>query len=229
MQSPLELVLFENDAASARRHMAWGISSFMIDWEVMGKDFRQLGFDTEIRPGTVEDLKGIASLPGARAWCRINRYGSHTASEVGMALDAGAQVILLPMVSELSKVASFVEMIDHRCETGLMIETMEGAALAPQLRGFPIDLVFFGLNDFAISRGGGSIFRALADGAVERVRRAIPEIRFGVGGLTDLRRGYPIPSTRLLSEEPCQWSFPRLFRMRSWRFGQERARRKSRS
>jgi hypothetical protein len=59
----LKLVLFENDPVHALKSVACGIHSFMIDLEIMGKDLRQLGFDTEIRPSCQENLTEIAQLP----------------------------------------------------------------------------------------------------------------------------------------------------------------------
>lgn len=200
MTHPLDLVLFENDATQARIQMEHGLSSFMCDWEVLGKALRQDGFDTEIRPGTLADLQAIAGIPNARPWCRLNRHGPHTAVEIDNALAAGARVILLPMVTSLAEIEHFIEHASGRCQTGILIETQEAARLAPRMQGYPLDYVYFGLNDFAISRGGGNIFKALVDGSVDKVRQALPDHRFGVGGLTDLAKGYPIPASFLLEE-----------------------------
>jgi 2-keto-3-deoxy-L-rhamnonate aldolase RhmA len=196
----LKLVLFENDPVQALKFAACGINAFMIDLEIMGKDLRQLGFDTEIRPGTQDNLAAIANLPDVEAWCRLNRFGEHTRHELESSLVSGAKVILLPMATTVQEVEKFVRMVDQRAKPGIMIETVEGAAMASSLADLPLDCVFFGLNDFAISRGGGSIFKALADGSVETVRNALPKVSFGVAGLTSLDRGVPIPSHRLLEE-----------------------------
>jgi hypothetical protein len=196
----IDLVLFENDPEGASINLAAGISSFLIDTETLGKDLRQLGFDTEIRLGTLADLQSISAMPKATCWCRINRYGDHTRAEVQAAIRAGADVVLLPMVKTLVEIAGFLEIIDQQCQAAIMLETIEGAAIAQDIRSLPVDHVFFGLNDFAISRGGGSIFKALVDGSVESVRQALPEVSFGVGGLTDINRGFPIPSARILEE-----------------------------
>ena len=200
MGHPLELILFENDVENARQMIRAGISSFLVDIEVLGKNFRQLGFDTEIRPGTWEQLKAISTIEKAKTWCRINRFGRHTANEIEMAIGSGARVVLLPMVTRLAEVESVLDMIGKRCQTGIMIETQEALLLAPQINQLPVDYAFFGLIDFAISRGGGSIFNALCDGSVATARTGLSSIRFGVGGLTDVHRGHPIPSIRLLQE-----------------------------
>ncbi len=212
MKPELELVLFENDPNDAERMVPAGISSFMVDMEVIGKNLRQLGFDTEIRPGTRNDLEAIANVDGATAWCRVNRYGAHTAAEIDDALAAGAKVLLLPMVTRLQEVEAMLGQVAGRCATGIMIETVEAVALAGQINQLGLHFAFFGLNDFAISRGGGSPFRALVDGSVDAVREAMPDTRLGVGGLTDIRCGHPIPARRLLEEFErldCAFSFLR--------------------
>ena len=208
----IELVLFENDASAASACITAGISSFLVDTELMGKDFRQLGFNTEIRPGTFRDLEGVAAIPGATAWCRINRFGSHTGAEVNSAIDAGAGVVLLPMADSEREIEEFLDLLDGRCRAAIMVETVTSAANATGFAHLPLDYIFFGMNDFAISRGGGSIFRALADGSVERVRQSLPDLNFGVGGLTDIHLGSPIPSARLLEEMErlgCAFTFLR--------------------
>jgi 2-keto-3-deoxy-L-rhamnonate aldolase RhmA len=222
----LDLVLFENEPESARAYLDAGIQSFLVDLEVVGKDLRQLGFDTEIRPGTLRDLQRISALPGAVAWCRINRFGAHTPDEVERALEAGADVLVLPMAESLPEIQAYLRLLDRRCQAGIMIETRACAALADELGQLPLDYAFFGLNDFAISRGGGFIFSALADGSVEAVSKALPKVRFGVGGLTDINLGSPIPSARLLEEMErlgCRFTFLRRSFRRDSRLNEPRA------
>jgi hypothetical protein len=200
MSSTLELVLFENYAEGARIHIGHGISSFIVDWEINGKAARQNGFDTEINPGTPANLRDIASVSNAKAWCRLNCHGPQTSAEIECAIAAGAQVILLPMVRTLSEIESFIDLVAGRSQTGILIEQPEAVRLAPRMRSYSLDYVYFGLNDFAISRGGDNIFRALVDGSVESVRQALPDHCFGVAGLTDISRGCPIPAAALLEE-----------------------------
>jgi len=208
----IELVLFENDAGNVPSHLDQGVFQFMVDMEVLGKDVRQLGFDTEIRPGTMENIRAISAIPGTVVWARLNHYGEHTASEVESAILAGANILLLPMVVSFEEVVKFISHINKRCKAGIMIETLQAAAAADQLNSLALDYAFFGLNDFAISRGGGSIFRALVDGTVQNVCNALPDVRFGVAGLTDINKGYPIPCKRIveeLSRLGCDFTFLR--------------------
>lgn len=212
MSAILELFLFENDAGKARQAIEYGIRHFLVDWESVDKEERQQGYDTAIDPGTLDDLCAISAIQGATTWCRINRYGPHTAKEIENALNAGADGIFLPMVTSLVEVEEFLRRVDRRCATGILIETVEAYALAHDLAKLPFERVYFGLNDFAISRGGGSIFRAVLDGSVERMREVFSEKIFGFGGVTAIEAGFPIPAKHLLQEMArldCRFGFLR--------------------
>lgn len=208
----IDLFLFENDAPQAARALEQGIRHFLVDWESVDKAERQKGFDTEIRPGTLADLRALSAVPGASPWCRINRHGPGIAAEVDAAVAAGAAGIFLPMVTAPAEVEAFLRRVDGRCETGILIETLEAYAMARELAELPLNRVYFGLNDFAISRGGGSIFRAVLDGSVERMRETFAARSFGFGGMTAVEAGHPL-SARLLLEEmarlDCQYTFLR--------------------
>jgi len=209
----LELMLFENDPEQARRALEYGIDSFLIDWEQKGKDQRQCGYDTQILPGTALDLEHIAAVPGAKAWCRLNRFGPWTADEVETALRAGDCGLFLPMVTRLDEVESYLEYIRGRCSAAILIETLEAAAITEALCELPLQKIYFGLNDFAISRGDSFLFKAVFDGTVESVRKHIGgSVPFGFGGVTSIQRGTPIPCIHLIQELArlqCSFSFLR--------------------
>lgn len=196
----MELLVFEHDAPRVRELVAAGVGAYMVDLECLGKDGRQLGFDTEIRPATLDDLRRVSEVPGAVPWCRVNRFGRQTASEVEAAIDAGARGLFLPMVTRPAEVESFVTLVGGRVAVAILVETVEALASVEDLAAFPVDRVYFGLNDFAISRGGGSIFKAVLDGSVARARAAFAGTRFGFGGLTAVDGGHPVPCRRLLEE-----------------------------
>ena len=208
----LELMLFENSSEGARAVLPHGITSFMLDWEFINKTERQEGFDTEIKPTDAESLTAVAEIPGALTWCRINRYGPYTVDEIECAIRSGAHGILLPMVTSPNEVEHFLRNINSRCRGGILIETQDGLDCARELAIFPLDRVYFGLNDFAISRGGGSIFRALLDGSVESAREIFAGTIFGFGGVTAIDSGFPLPCSYLIEEMArldCQFSFLR--------------------
>jgi hypothetical protein len=208
----LELMLFERSPQSAREVLPFGIGSFMLDWEYLGKTERQHGFDTEVEPVGVAELAAVAAVPGVAAWCRINHDGPHTADEIEFAIGAGACGIFLPMVTEPGEVERFLRRVDGRCGVGILVETARALACVDDMAGLPLDRVYFGLNDFAICRGRGSIFGAVLDRSVERAREAFADTPFGFGGVTAIDAGSPVPCRRLIEEMArldCRFSFLR--------------------
>ncbi len=212
-KSTLELMLFETCFHEAQRAVEYGINCFLVDWEDKGKENRQKGYDTEILPGTLENLQNIAAIPETQVWCRLNRFGSWTKDEVESALQAGAYGLFLPMVTKLDEVTSFLEYIDGRCSSGILIETVEAVSLAKELSLMSLDRIYFGLNDFTISSKETFIFKALYDNTVENVRTQIgTNILFGFGGATAIDCGTPIPAKNLLQEMArlnCSFTFLR--------------------
>jgi hypothetical protein len=210
--SELDLMLFEVSLDGALSVLPYGISNFMLDWEFIGKHERQDGYDTEIAPVDVHLLSAIARIPETQTWCRINRYGSYTVNEIELAIDAGVNGIYLPMVTSPMEVEYFLRHVNGRSEVGILVETQAALDCIKDLSNFALDRVYFGLNDFAISRGGGSIFRALLDGSVECAREAFGETKFGFGGITAVDAGLPVPCVYLIEEMErldCQFSFLR--------------------
>lgn len=196
----LTTVLFETAPERVARALEAGISDFLVDWEWRGKERRQNDYDTEINGQTVEDLAALVSIPHATAWCRINSFGSWTPREVEIAITGRASVLLLPMVRSVREVEKFVRLIDGRCRAGILIETKEAFHDASEIAECPLDVVFVGLNDLMISLGTSSIFTALASGIVDKVRSSFSVPMFGLGGVTVLDGGKPLPCRRFLQE-----------------------------
>lgn len=212
MSSEIELIVFESEPRRVAELQASGFSSFIVDLEHMGKDLRQLGFDTEINRSTAEDIRAVAAMPQTRVWARLNAFGGHTRDEVEGAIHNGAEVVVLPMVKSLREVDLFTRLVDERAETCVMMETPEGFAMAAELDRTPIAAVYFGLNDYAIATKQFNIFGPLRDGVIQRAREALPSKRFGFGGLTHVKLGQPVPCIMILEELErldCQMTFLR--------------------
>lgn len=208
----LELMLFTARPERARAAIEAGISTFVIDWETRGKDERQRGADLETNANTPEQLRAMAEVGGSRRVCRINGLYEQTGREVDTAVGCGATDILLPMVRSPHEVETFLRLIDGRCRAGILLETAEACGCARELARLPLDLVYVGLNDLALSRGRTCIFDALVDGTVPALRDAFPETPFGLAGATVLDGGDPLPCLRLLEEMArlrCAFTFLR--------------------
>ncbi len=130
-----------------------GVAAVVVDWENDGKEERQSAADTEINRHTVDDLRRTRAATGARVLCRINRSGSRTQDEVELALDAGADELLLPMVRSVAEVESVLDIVDGRAGLGILVETRDAVAAAEELGRLPLSRVYVGLNDLSIERG----------------------------------------------------------------------------
>ncbi|MBF0125732.1 MAG: hypothetical protein HQM02_00825 [Magnetococcales bacterium] len=209
----IDLFLFTADPVLARQARNATITTLVIDWECRDKHLRQNHSNTEINQDTPEALAGLAaSVPDARRVCRINAFHPQTRQEIEIAIAKGATHLLLPMVRRLEEAQQFLEWIARRVPAGILIETMEACALAEPLSRLPLDLVYIGLNDLAISRRTPNLFTPLADGLVDRLRQTFATIPFGVGGLTRVDGGHPLPCALLMTEYArlnCTFSFLR--------------------
>ena len=197
---PFELALFASDLAVVGEAVVGGVAAVVVDWENDGKEERQSAADTEINRHTVDDLRRTRAATGARVLCRINRSGSRTQDEVELALDAGADELLLPMVRSVAEVERVLDLVDGRAGLGILVETRDAVAAADELARLPLSRVYVGLNDLSIERGTPSIFTPLVDGLLDELRECFAAMRFGFGGLTLPEAGAPIPCRLLLGE-----------------------------
>jgi hypothetical protein len=200
MSDSFEYAVFEHDPVAVRQNLAAGLRTFIIDGEWRGKHARQAGWDTQIAPVPLAEIAPVAALPGARLWCRINAAGPWTEEEVDVAVAGGARRIFLPMVRNAYDVEALIRSIAGRAEAAILVETPEALMALHEIATLPLAAVYVGLNDLAIGRGSQSIFDAVADGTVERIRDAMPHVDFGFAGVTVVDGGDPVPCQLLLAE-----------------------------
>lgn len=211
----MDLYLFTTDEATAAQALAGGIAGFVVDWETAGKGRRQQGAALEENRDTPADVARLKQRVGGRVLCRINGYGPETALEVEAAVDAGADVVFLPMVRRVEEAEAFLDCLGGRAGGAILVETVDAVARAADLARLPLAMAYMGLNDLALDRGR-DLFDAVADGTVERVRRAFRDVPFGFAGLTVVDRGAPVPTVHLaayMGRLGCDFTFLR----RSWR------------
>jgi hypothetical protein len=208
----MDVYLFSTDLAVIRAAAAGGAAGVVVDWERRGKQARQDGFDTQIGADTPGDLRRVCAGRHARVVCRINAVGVGTPAEVELAMAAGADELLVPMVRGPGELEAVRALAGGRAAVGVMIETAAAVARAKELALMEPARVFVGLNDLLIERGTGTLFTPLANGLIDVLRAAFARVPFGFGGLTLLDRGWPIPA-RLLAAElvrlRCDFTFLR--------------------
>ena len=195
----MDLFLFTVDPAWGRDVVAAGAAGIVVDWERRGKARRQAGEGTQINGDTLEDLVRIRTGVPGRVVCRINGFGPWTGGEVGDAVSAGADEILLPMVRTADEVDRTLDLVAGRCGLGILIETQDAVDRAAELAARPLSRIYVGLNDLRIDRRSTELFRPLVDGTVDEVRAWVRG-PFGLAGLTLPECGAPVPGSLLAAE-----------------------------
>ena len=196
----LDLMLFSTRPELIGPAVAGGIAAVIVDLERIGKETRQRGADTLISADTVEDVHLVRAHTPAPLICRLDAAGPWTAEEVEQVLEAGADEVLLPMVRTPEDVQQALDAAAGRCGVGILIETRDALARAEELASLPVARIYVGLNDLSIEMGTPSLFTALVDGTLERIRAAVRDVPFGFGGMTLPDRGSPVPARLLLGE-----------------------------
>src|SRR5262249_4616647 len=157
------------------------------------KSERQKPLDTLISRHSVADANRLRSvLKQALLMVRINPMHDHTRDEIHACVAAGAEIVMLPMISHPDEAAQFVQIVGKRAKTCLLLET--GAALA-RLRDIVsvpgVDEVHIGLNDLHLSLKLNFMFEVMSGGLIEYMTQTIRDrgLRFGIGGIARLGRG----------------------------------------
>lgn len=200
MSRQLDLVLFAGGRDTSAAALAAGIDGLIVDLEHTGKHRRQEGADTEINGHRPADLDHGRALGARLRYCRLEGPEHWRDREVEEVLERGATHLLLPMVTHPRQAEKLLGRVAGRAAVGILVETMAAVQRARELAALPLYGAFAGLNDLAIERRSRSLFAALADGTVERVREAFAGRDFGFAGVTAIDCGAPLPARLLIAE-----------------------------
>ena len=205
----LKLMYITNNPQVAMIAEGAGVDRIFVDMEYIGKSLRQGGMDTVQSRHTLADVRAVAQvLTKAQLLVRINPIHQATTEyssskeEIDGAIENGAQILMLPYFKTVSEVQKFVDLVDGRAKTMLLVETPEAAQCIDQIVQIPgIDEMYIGLNDLSLGYGKKFMFEVLADGTVEKLTKAMKakNIPFGFGGLAALDGGL-LPGHMVLKE-----------------------------
>lgn len=205
----LTLMYITNSPETALIAEAAGVDRIFLDMEYIGKDLRQHGMDTVQLHHTLEDLAAIrAAVTHSEVLVRCNpiheatdQYSS-SAEEIDSCVAGGADIIMLPYFKTTEEVHTFLQLVNGRTRTCLLVETPEAVENIHEILALPgIDEVFIGLNDLSLGLGRKFMFEILADGTVERLCRIFAEkgAPYGFGGIASLGRGL-LPAEYIIKE-----------------------------
>ncbi len=199
----LTLMYITNKPDVALIAQRYGVDRIWIDLETLGKEERQKNRDCVKSHHSVNDIKAIAPLlDKAEMLVRVNPWNANSVEEINQVIDAGAQLVMLPMWKNVSEVQSFVQAVNGRAKTILLLETKEAEdCLDEVLEVSGVDEIHIGLNDLHISYGLTFMFELLSNGTVERICRKIGAkgIPYGFGGIAKIGEG-DLPAEKIILE-----------------------------
>ena len=217
----LKLMYITNDPVVARIAEDAGVDRIFVDMEYIGKAERQGGMNTVQNHHTPEDVRIIKNaVRRAEVLCRLNPIqtpGDYSEREIDAAVEAGADILMLPYFRTVSEVRKFLELVHGRVKTMLLVETPEAVDRIDDILELPsIDEVLIGLNDLSLGYGKKFMFELLSDGTVEQLcvkfkKKGIP---YGFGGIAAPGKG-ALPAECIIREH-CRMESTRVILSRSF-------------
>lgn len=206
---PLNLMYITNRTDVAKIAESSGVDRIFIDMEYIGKDERQSGMDTVKSHHTVMDLSKIRkAITKSEILVRINpiheRTNDYESSkvEIEKVIDAGADIIMLPMYKTIDEVENFIKYVNGRAKVMLLAETVEACNLMDSvLKINEIDEMHIGLNDLHLALKKKFMFELLADGTIDHLCSEINKSNkpFGFGGIARIGYGL-LPAEYVIGE-----------------------------
>lgn len=170
-----------------------GVDWIFIDLEINGKEERQSHLDTVISRHSISDVKKVKQvLTRSKLLVRVNPIYDGSKREIDRVINDGADIIMLPFFKAREEVKCFVDCVNGRAETCLLLETPEAADNIDSILSVKgINYIHIGLNDLHLGYKLKFMFELLANGTVERLCRKLreKEIAFGFGGIAQIGKG----------------------------------------
>lgn len=198
----LTLFYITNDPKTALIAEKYGVDRIWIDLETIGKAERQPG-NTVKSHHTVDDIRVIKPLlVHSEMLVRVQCWNEKSKEEINEVVNAGADIIMLPMWKSAEEVSKFLKAVNGRTKTTLLLETKEAVECLDEvlaLGGF--DEIHIGLNDLHLSYGQTFMFEPLANGMVDSLceKIATKGVLYGFGGIARIGEGI-LPAEWILKE-----------------------------
>lgn len=199
----LQYFFITNRPGIGRIAEAYGVDRIWIDLETIGKAERQANYDTVKSHHTVEDIGVMKrALSTSKVMVRVNPIHENSAQEIEKVISQGADVVMLPYFKTLEECEIFLDMVNGRTRTSLLIETKEAESLVEKIAVLrDVDEIHIGLNDLCLSHGKKFLFEMVSEGNVERLAKVLQKTgkNWGFGGIGRLSVG-KLPARYVLDE-----------------------------
>lgn len=199
----MKLMLITNVPQIARCGVREGVDRVFVDLEIHGKVARQGHLNTVMSRHTLADVRAVRhAVPACELLVRVNPLHAESGAEIDAVLEAGADLLMLPMFHSAATVAEFSSLVAGRAGVIPLVETPRAASQIKQVAAVGgLSEIFIGLNDLHLGLGKRFMFELLADGTVERLGQAIKAagLPFGFGGIARIGEGL-LPAELILGE-----------------------------
>jgi len=186
-------MILDNNIENIKIYDNSNVDRIFIDLEINGKQERQGHLDTVISNHSLEDVKKAKEvLKNTQLLVRVNPIYGNSANEISKSIQNGADIIMLPMFKTVAEVKIFIDYVDKKAKTCLLLETSEALARIDDILDIDgIDEIHIGLNDLHLSLGLDFMFELMGDGLIEYLANKIKakNIPFGVGGVARMDEG----------------------------------------
>lgn len=199
----IKLMMITNEEEIAKKAAEAGVDRIFIDLEINGKVERQGHLNTVISRHLIGDVARVRKVvPETELLVRLNPLYSGTAQEVNQAINAGADILMLPMFYGKNEVEQFCNIVAGRCKVMPLVETPQAMVRFHQiLKINGVSEVYIGLNDLHLGLRLMFMFELVSSGLVEFMARQAhgAGIPFGFGGIAKIGEGM-VPGEMVLSE-----------------------------
>src|SRR5699024_5157468 len=199
----LKLMYITNKPEIAKIAENSGVDWIFVDLEVNGKEERQANLDTVKSKHSISDIVKVKEvLTSSELLVRINPIYDGTEKEIEEVITAGAEIIMLPYFKTTTEVETFIELVNGRTKTMLLLETPEAVEEIDNILNIKgINYIHIGLNDLHLGYGMSFMFELLADGTVEKLGNKIlnKKIPYGFGGIAKIGEG-DLPAEKIITE-----------------------------
>lgn len=205
----LKLMYITNNPEVALIAEEAGVDRIFVDLEYIGKADRQGGMDTVQSHHTIDDISKIRCvLKKSELLVRCNpihnasKHYCSSKEEIDSIVEKGADIIMLPFFKNVSDVQTFLNLVNGRAKTMLLVETPEAVEMIDEIISLPgIDSIHIGLNDLSLGYHMRFMFELLTNGVVEMLcdKFRNRNIKFGFGGIASLGKG-TIPAEMIIME-----------------------------
>jgi hypothetical protein len=199
----IKLMLITNNISIAKEAVRCGVDRIFVDLEVLGKHERQGHRDTLISEHSINDVASLRSaLPEAEILVRCNPVHAQSADEIDGAIEAGADLLMLPMFRRVEEVSNFSDLIGGRVPLVPLVETVSAVEVLKEVVGIPgVGEIYIGLNDLHMEMGLKFMFEPVCSGLVEEMAATLRQANmpFGFGGVARMGEG-ELPGCMVLGE-----------------------------